>query len=530
MIAAPGAAAGIARLLGARVVTPPGATGRPGSDLAAKAAAALAALEDGAERIVVHVGGPDEAAHELDTAAKVAAIEAADRDLIAPLAAALRTRGSGLLRVCPDHGCDPADGRHDPAPVPCVAWAATDAPRSASAAPPDCDDRAAVCDQRAAPDGARGGGAAADAAGRGDDARAGGGVIPRVVIAGTSSGAGKTTVASGLIGALRGRGLRVQGFKVGPDYIDPSYHALASGRPGRNLDAYLAGTELIAPLFRHGSGDADIAVIEGVMGLFDGASGRGELASTAQVAKLLHAPVVLVVDGSAMARSAAAIVHGFASFDPQVDVAGVIFNRVGSDIHEQLLREAVEPLGLPVLGALRRDERITAPERHLGLVPVAEREPRTRDALDLLAATLAERVELDALLALAHGAPAPAGAAWSPHAGDATPPARMRGSRSPAGRRSPSTTRRTSSCSRRRGRSCCRSTRCATRRCPRAPTRSCSRAASRRSSARSWRRTRACAGRSPRMPPPAARSSPNVAGCCSSASISTVMRCAEWCR
>lgn len=136
MIAAPGAAAGIARLLGARVVTPPGATGRPGSDLAAKAAAALAALEEGAERIVVHVGGPDEAAHELNAAAKVAAIEAADRDLIAPLAAALRSRGSGLLRVCPDHGCDPADGRHDPAPVPCVGWAAKGAPRCATNAPP----------------------------------------------------------------------------------------------------------------------------------------------------------------------------------------------------------------------------------------------------------------------------------------------------------------------------------------------------------------------------------------------------------
>ncbi|MDO8189334.1 cobyrinate a,c-diamide synthase [Conexibacter sp. JD483] len=244
-------------------------------------------------------------------------------------------------------------------------------------------------------------------------------MIPRLVVAGTSSGAGKTTIASGLIGALRARGLRVQGFKVGPDYIDPSYHALASGRPGRNLDAYLAGTELIAPLFRHGSGDADIAVIEGVMGLFDGASGRGELASTAQVSKLLHAPVVLVVDGSAMARSAAAIVHGFATFDPQVDVAGVIFNRVGSDVHEQLLREAVEPLGLPVLGALRRDERISAPERHLGLVPVAEREPRTRAALALLAATLADRLDLDALLALARTAPSIDGAAWSPHVGAA---------------------------------------------------------------------------------------------------------------
>ncbi|MDW5597212.1 cobyrinate a,c-diamide synthase [Conexibacter stalactiti] len=241
-------------------------------------------------------------------------------------------------------------------------------------------------------------------------------MIPRLVIAGTSSGAGKTTVASGLIGALRARGLRVQGFKVGPDYIDPSYHALAAGRPGRNLDAFLSGTELIAPLFRHGAGDADVAIVEGVMGLFDGASGRGELASTAQVSKLLRAPVVLVVDGSAMARSAAAIVHGFRTFDPDVQVAGVIFNRVGSDGHAQLLREAVEPLGLPVLGTLRRDERIAAPERHLGLVPVAEREPRTRDALSVLADAIARQTDLDALLTLARSAPQLAGEAWSPHA------------------------------------------------------------------------------------------------------------------
>jgi cobyrinic acid a,c-diamide synthase len=246
-------------------------------------------------------------------------------------------------------------------------------------------------------------------------------VIPRVVIAGTSSGAGKTTVACGLIGALRATGVTVQGFKVGPDYIDPSYHALASGRPGRNLDAFLSGTELIAPLFRHGAVGADIAVIEGVMGMFDGASGRGELASTAHVAKLLAAPVVLVIDGSAMARSAAAIVHGFATFDPEVRVAGVIFNRVGSEHHEQLLREAVESLGSgapAVLGALRRDERIVAPERHLGLVPAGEREPRAAEALSALAAAVAREVDLEAVLRLARAAPKLPGPAWCPeHSG-----------------------------------------------------------------------------------------------------------------
>jgi cobyrinic acid a,c-diamide synthase len=241
-------------------------------------------------------------------------------------------------------------------------------------------------------------------------------VIPRIVVAGTSSGAGKTTVACGLIGALRARGLTVQGFKVGPDYIDPSHHALASGRPGRNLDAFLSGPELIAPLLRHGGAGADIAVIEGVMGLFDGASGRGELASTAHVAKLLDAPVLLVVDAAAMARSAAAIVHGFRTFDPGVDVAGVIFNKVGSDIHEQLLREALEGSGVPVLGALRRDERVVTPERHLGLVPVAEREPGARAALGALAAAMDRYADLEEVVRLARGAPATSGPAWSPAA------------------------------------------------------------------------------------------------------------------
>jgi cobyrinic acid a,c-diamide synthase len=259
-------------------------------------------------------------------------------------------------------------------------------------------------------------------------------VSARIVVAGTSSGAGKTTVACGLIGALRRRGHVVQGHKVGPDYIDPSYHALASGRPGRNLDAFLSGPELIAPLARHGAASADISVIEGVMGLFDGASGRGELASTAHVAKLLEAPVLLVVDAAAMARSAAAIVHGYRTFDADVDVAGVVFNRVGSDHHEQLLREAIEPLGIPVLGALRRDDRVTAPERHLGLVPAGERVGRTAEALDALAEAVERSVDLDAVMRLASAAPALTAPAWSPEPADdaAGAPARIAVARGPA--------------------------------------------------------------------------------------------------
>ena len=150
------------------------------------------------------------------------------------------------------------------------------------------------------------------------------------------------------------------------------------------------------------------------MGLFDGASGRGELASTAHVAKLLDAPVLLVVDAASMARSAAAIVHGYRTFDPDVQVAGVIFNRVGSDHHEELLRDALADLGVPVLGALRRDERVATPERHLGLIPADEREARAREALATLSDAAARYVDLDEVLRLARAAPASPGEAWSP--------------------------------------------------------------------------------------------------------------------
>ncbi|MFD8412004.1 cobyrinate a,c-diamide synthase [Streptomyces sp. NPDC059650] len=238
--------------------------------------------------------------------------------------------------------------------------------------------------------------------------------VPRLVIAAPSSGSGKTTVATGLMAAFAGRGLAVSPHKAGPDYIDPGYHALATGRPGRNLDAFMCGPELVAPLFAHGAADCDLAVVEGVMGLYDGAAGRGELASTAQVAKLLRAPVVLVVDASSQSRSVAALVHGFASFDPQVRLGGVILNKVGSDRHEAMLREALEEAGTPVLGVLRRAPQVSAPSRHLGLVPVAE---RRADAVASVAA-LAEQVragcDLEALLALARSAPPLACTVWSP--------------------------------------------------------------------------------------------------------------------
>ncbi|MGK5642684.1 cobyrinate a,c-diamide synthase [Streptomyces sp. URMC 126] len=240
--------------------------------------------------------------------------------------------------------------------------------------------------------------------------------VPRLVIAAPASGTGKTTVATGLMRAFADAGLAVSPHKVGPDYIDPGYHALATGRPGRNLDAFLCGPERIGPLFLHGAAGAQLAVIEGVMGLFDGASGRGELASTAHVAKLLRAPVVLVVDASSQSRSVAALVHGFASWDPEVRVAGVILNKVGSDRHEALLREALGGAGVPVLGALRRAADVDTPSRHLGLVPVAERRAEALDAVAAQAARVREGCDLDALLALARSAPPVPGPAWSPEA------------------------------------------------------------------------------------------------------------------
>ncbi|AOT58274.1 cobyrinate a,c-diamide synthase [Streptomyces rubrolavendulae] len=238
-------------------------------------------------------------------------------------------------------------------------------------------------------------------------------MVARLVIAAPSSGAGKTTVATGLMAAFAGRGLAVSPHKVGPDYIDPGYHALATGRPGRNLDAFMCGTELVAPLFAHGARGCDLAVVEGVMGLYDGAADRGELASTAQVAKLLRAPVVLVVDASSQSRSVAALVHGFASWDPEVRIGGVILNKVATDRHEHLLREALGESGVPVMGVLRRAPAVSTPSRHLGLVPVAERHADAVDAVRAQAEQVREGCDLEALLALARSAPPLRAEAWS---------------------------------------------------------------------------------------------------------------------
>jgi cobyrinic acid a,c-diamide synthase len=227
--------------------------------------------------------------------------------------------------------------------------------------------------------------------------------VPAVVIAAPASGSGKTTVATGLIGALRQAGHAVAPFKVGPDFIDPGYHGLAAGRAGRNLDPVLVGEHLIGPLYAHGAAGADVAVIEGVMGLFDGRIGSAATTpaagSTAHVAALLGAPVLLVVDARGQSQSIAALLHGFSTFDTATRVVGVILNRVGSGRHEHVLRQACEQAGVPVLGAIPRNAELELPTRYLGLITAAEYGRRARLAVDAMTALVARHVDLAGVVA-----------------------------------------------------------------------------------------------------------------------------------
>ena len=198
-------------------------------------------------------------------------------------------------------------------------------------------------------------------------------MTPTVVIAGVRSGVGKTTIATGIMGALTRRGYAVQPFKAGPDYIDPSYHQAACGVPSRNLDTWLLPHPTVLELYAKASSRRQISVVEGVMGLFDGHSSLDEEGSTAQLAKLLNAPVILVADASKVARSVAAEVLGYQQFDPDLNVAGVILNGVGSDRHLEFCKPQIEATtGLPVLGYLPRRVEFEQPERHLGLIPTVE--------------------------------------------------------------------------------------------------------------------------------------------------------------
>ncbi|WP_242393217.1 cobyrinate a,c-diamide synthase [Anaeromyxobacter oryzisoli] len=225
--------------------------------------------------------------------------------------------------------------------------------------------------------------------------------VPRLVLGAASSGSGKTTLAVALAAALRARGLKVAPFKCGPDYLDPGYHARASGVASHNLDGWMMGEEAVLSTFARAAAGADVAIIEGVMGLFDGASPASDAGSTAEIARWLGAPVVAVLDASGMARTAAAVARGLVDFDPALRVGALVCNRVGGRGHLELLREAVRVP--PVAGGLPAREDLAFPERHLGLVSVAEALPGATVAA--WAALAEEWLEVDALLALARSAP-----------------------------------------------------------------------------------------------------------------------------
>ncbi|MGH9822622.1 MAG: cobyrinate a,c-diamide synthase [Blastocatellia bacterium] len=220
-----------------------------------------------------------------------------------------------------------------------------------------------------------------------------------LVVSGTHSGAGKTTIATALMAAYSRRGLRVRAFKVGPDFIDPGFHHTVTGHPSRNLDGWMMGHDAVLDTFRRGSSDADISIVEGVMGLFDGASGTSESGSTGEIAKWLGAPVVLVIDASALARSAAAIVRGFEDFDRDLNVASVVANRVAGKGHYGYIEPAIQNhcRAVPV-GWMPSDPSIRLPERHLGLVTAAE----SLDAgmIDRLGYLAEQSIDLDRLLSI----------------------------------------------------------------------------------------------------------------------------------
>ncbi|WP_434741383.1 cobyrinate a,c-diamide synthase [Micromonospora sp. SH-82] len=231
-------------------------------------------------------------------------------------------------------------------------------------------------------------------------------VVPRLVLSAPSSGHGKTALAVGMLAAFADRDLTVAGFKVGPDHVDSAYLGLAAGRPGRNLDPHLVGPQRIGSLFAQGSAGAGFALVQGTMGLYDSVNGQPEAESTAAVAAALRSPVVLAVDVSSMGQSVAALVHGFRAYDEQVWLGGVILTQVASRRHESLLRDALDDIGVPVYGALRRHELPPVlPSRRHGVVPVVRRDAEAIRAVRRLGEAVAGTVDLDRLLVLARSAP-----------------------------------------------------------------------------------------------------------------------------
>ncbi len=223
--------------------------------------------------------------------------------------------------------------------------------------------------------------------------------LSRIVVAGVTSGVGKTSVALGIMYGLKKRGLRVQPFKVGPDFIDPSYHTLITNRKSRNLDVWMMGKKGVIECFASACQDTDVAVIEGVMGLYDGASGKSDYASTAHVAKILDAPIVLVVDASKGARSIAAIILGFLHFDPKVRIKALILNKVAGERHAKYITDALAgSVKVPVIGILSRNSQIQMQERHLGLVPALEMKGAKNQTISSTARYIAQSIDLDRVL------------------------------------------------------------------------------------------------------------------------------------
>ena len=225
---------------------------------------------------------------------------------------------------------------------------------------------------------------------------------PSLVIAGTTSGVGKTTVSLAIMHAFKNKkGLTVQPFKIGPDFIDPSYHKIITGKESRTLDAWFMGKDGIISTVEDVTKDVDIGVIEGVMGLFDGMSGRNDFASTAYVAKILNAPIILVVDAAKAARSIAAMIFGYLNFDKKLKIIGIILNNVSGPKHEKYLIEACRnSLKVPILGIVKRDKDLKMDERHLGLIPSDELEPSKRNKIVRLANKVSEEIYYDKILSL----------------------------------------------------------------------------------------------------------------------------------
>lgn len=228
--------------------------------------------------------------------------------------------------------------------------------------------------------------------------------LPRITIAGPYSGVGKTTISVGIMGAFKKRGLKVQAFKVGPDYIDPSHHSAILKRPSRNLDAWMVQPEGIIEIFQRATQDVDIAVIEGVMGLFDGFNESDENGSTAHIAKLLKSPVILVINVHGMAKSVAPLILGYEKYDPYVKLSGFILNKVSGERHKDWCKKAINSITkLPVLGAIPRNKDIEMQERHLGLIPHREK-AYTESFLDSLVNFIEENVDVDKIIDIARTA------------------------------------------------------------------------------------------------------------------------------